>query len=158
MDPSEASKYLAELPSRGLFSSTLMSSNMGGMRVYICDHDTSPPEGQLIKTNQTNILSRTLRLNKRKFGQSKDVKGTTSNEDSRKRLRERVESYYGRTSNKDMKNAQNSSCEGGLKTRVLDKDLHNLTMERLRALLSENGLSPRGRKDELIARLRAENL
>ncbi|RZB56661.1 hypothetical protein D0Y65_045681 [Glycine soja] len=40
---SGASPFLANLPSRGLFSSTVVSSNPGGMRVYVCNHDTSPP-------------------------------------------------------------------------------------------------------------------
>ncbi|KAJ6764210.1 DET1- AND DDB1-ASSOCIATED PROTEIN 1 [Salix koriyanagi] len=38
-----ASRFLANLPSRGFLSSAVSSSNLGGMRVYICEHDTSPP-------------------------------------------------------------------------------------------------------------------
>ncbi|KAB2019246.1 hypothetical protein ES319_D08G284900v1 [Gossypium barbadense] len=38
-----ASKFLSDLPSRGHLSSTIISSNLGGMRVYICEHNTSPP-------------------------------------------------------------------------------------------------------------------
>ncbi|RRT80750.1 hypothetical protein B296_00023156 [Ensete ventricosum] len=67
-----ASKYLAGLPSRGLFSSAVLSSNPGGMRVYVCDHETAPPEGQVIKTNTTNILIRALQINKQK-SDAKDV-------------------------------------------------------------------------------------
>ncbi|EYU23129.1 hypothetical protein MIMGU_mgv1a017652mg, partial [Erythranthe guttata] len=37
------SKFLADLPSRGFFSSPVVSSNPEEMPVYICDHDTSPP-------------------------------------------------------------------------------------------------------------------
>ncbi|RYR77772.1 hypothetical protein Ahy_A01g002372 isoform A [Arachis hypogaea] len=40
---SGASSFLSDLPSRGLFSSTVVSSNPGGMRVYVCDHETMPP-------------------------------------------------------------------------------------------------------------------
>ncbi|KAF4377845.1 hypothetical protein G4B88_031511 [Cannabis sativa] len=54
-----ASKFLLNLPSRGLFSSTVLSSNPymykkrrmndgGGMRVYVCVHDTSPPGNRRI--------------------------------------------------------------------------------------------------------------
>ncbi|KAE9467531.1 hypothetical protein C3L33_00537, partial [Rhododendron williamsianum] len=86
-----ASKYLANLPSRGLFSSTVLSSNPGGMRVYICDHDTAPPDDQLIKTNQTNILIRSLMLKKQKGdSSSKDIKGASPSEASRKRPAERA--------------------------------------------------------------------
>ncbi|KAJ6294251.1 hypothetical protein OIU76_022353, partial [Salix suchowensis] len=41
--PTGASEFLSNLPSHGFLSSTVSSSNPGGMRVYICEHDTSPP-------------------------------------------------------------------------------------------------------------------
>uniref|UniRef100_A0A803QY39 DET1- and DDB1-associated protein 1 domain-containing protein n=1 Tax=Cannabis sativa TaxID=3483 RepID=A0A803QY39_CANSA len=45
------------------------------MRVYVCVHDTSPPDDQQIKTNQQNILIRSLTLrNKKGDSSSKDVK------------------------------------------------------------------------------------
>ncbi|KAI8020021.1 hypothetical protein LOK49_LG04G02271 [Camellia lanceoleosa] len=148
--PGGASKFLADLPSRGLFSSTVPSSNPGGMRVYICDHDTSPPEDQLIKTNQTNILIRSLVLKKQKGdSSSKDVKTAAASEASRKRPAEKV--MDGRAS---AKRAATNTQEGS-KSRVPEKDLHSLTVERLRALLREKGLSNRGKKDELVARLRS---
>lgn len=128
------------------------------MRVYICDHDTSPPEDQLIKTNQMNILIRSLVLKKQKGESSlKDVKGVAINEGSRKRAAaERA--LDGRTSSKRaLSNTQNSSRQEGSKSRAPDKDFQNLTVERLRALLKEKGLSLRGKKDELIARLRSVN-
>ncbi|KAH7858600.1 hypothetical protein Vadar_025793 [Vaccinium darrowii] len=149
-----AAKYLADLPSRGLFTSTLLSSNPGGMRVYVCDHDTSPPDDQLIKTNQTNILIRSLTLKKQKAeSSSKDVKGSTASEASRKRPGERA--LDGRASAKRAAtDTQVGSPQEGSKSRVPEKDFRSLTVERLRALLKEKGLSPRGKKDELIARLR----
>ncbi|XP_047310228.1 uncharacterized protein LOC124913839 [Impatiens glandulifera] len=158
--PGAVSKYLAGLPSRGLFSSTVTSSNLGGMRVYTCDHDTSPPENQLIKTDQMNILIRSLMLKKTKNeSNSKDAKGTVSTEGSRKRPSERVETDNKTAKKKSITNAQASSGEGVSKSGGggVDKDLQRLTVERLRALLREKGLSQKGRKDELIARLRAAN-
>ncbi|KAM7471516.1 hypothetical protein LguiA_009699 [Lonicera macranthoides] len=152
-----ASKFLANLPSRGLFSSTVPSSNPGGMRVYICDHDTSPPEDQLIKTNQMNILIRSLMLKKQKGeSNSKDVKGISINEGSRKRAAEKA--LDGRaTAKRAASNAQCSSRQEGSKSRPHDKDFQSLTVERLRTLLKEKGLSVKGKKDELIARLRSVN-
>ncbi|KAG0496729.1 hypothetical protein HPP92_001420 [Vanilla planifolia] len=70
-----ASKYLKDLPSRGLFSSRFPSSNLGSIRVYVCDHDTTPPEDQVIKTNATNILIRSLQLSKQK-NDAKDAKAS----------------------------------------------------------------------------------
>lgn len=153
-----ASKFLANLPNRGLLSSsTVYSTNPGGMRVYICEHDTSPPENQLIKTNQTNILIRSLVLKKRKVdSNSKDGKAVSVTESSRKRAPERT--VEGRTpSKRGVSNTQTSSHPEGSKSRAPEKDLQSLTVERLRALLKEKGLSARGKKDELIARLRGVN-
>ncbi|CAK9148689.1 unnamed protein product [Ilex paraguariensis] len=153
-----ASKFLADLPSRGLFSSTVHSSNLGGMRVYVCDHNTSPPENQLIKTNQTNILIRSLVLKKQKGeSSSKNARGTAANESSSKRVAER--GLDGRASAKRaMTNNQvGSRQEAGSKSQVPEKDIQFLTVERLRALLKEKGLSLKGKKGELIARLKGIN-
>ncbi|XP_021616979.1 uncharacterized protein LOC110618190 isoform X2 [Manihot esculenta] len=144
-----ASKFLSNLPSRGFLSSTVLSSNpifflQGGMRVYICDHDTLPPEGQQIKTNQTNILIRSLQIKKQKGdSSSKDMKGVTVSEGSRKRPPERVQD--GRASAK-RSNSQTGHRQEGFDSQVVDRDFYSLTVERLRALLKERGLSPRGKK------------
>ncbi|GKV13796.1 hypothetical protein SLEP1_g24774 [Rubroshorea leprosula] len=147
-----ASKFLANLPSRGLFSSTILSSNLGGMRVYICEHNTSPPEGQKIQTNQQNILIRSLLLNGKKGdSSSKDVK--TAPDGHRKRPSERA--IDTRASAK--KANTNISRPEGSNGRAAENNFQNLTVERLRALLKEKGLSPKGRKDELVERLRSLN-
>ncbi|XP_042500904.1 uncharacterized protein LOC122078824 [Macadamia integrifolia] len=150
-----ASKYLANLPSRGLFSSTVISSNLGGVRVYICEHDTSPSEEQLIKTNQTNILIRSLTLKKQKNdSSSKDAKGKATAECTKgKRAAERA--VDGRASAKKMNvtNSSGSARQAGTSTHT---DFQGLTVERLRALLKERGLSVKGKKDELIARLKGD--
>ncbi|KAG8379430.1 hypothetical protein BUALT_Bualt07G0087600 [Buddleja alternifolia] len=148
-----ASKFLANLPSRGLFSSTVLSSNPGGMRVYICDHDTSPPdlnrysvvsEDQLIKTNQTNILIRSLMLkNQKGDSSSRDGKVSVANQGSRKRAAEKaLDKAAGK---KAMSSTQLGSSQEG-SSRVLDKDLDSLKVEKLRALLKERGLSTKGIK------------
>ncbi|XP_073261154.1 protein LOWER TEMPERATURE 1 isoform X2 [Populus alba] len=172
--PPGASKFLSNLPSLGFLSSTVSSSNPGGMRVYICEHDTSPPgyalriialcsqtlpfpEGQQIKTNQTNILIRSLQLNKHKGdSSSKDVKGLTATEGSRKRAPERAldSRAPAKRGNNQIGSRQGFEHTEGSDSRTSDKDYYSLTVERLRALLKERGLSPKGKKDELVARLR----
>ncbi|KAI9079462.1 hypothetical protein K1719_038544 [Acacia pycnantha] len=150
--PSAALEFLSNLPSRGLFSSTVISSNPGGMRVYICDHDSCPPEDQYIKTNQQNILIRSLMLNKHK-GDSCSKEGTES---SRKRAGEKI--IDTRASAKRMNGQVNSRQEGSnSQTSTRERDLQSLTVERLRALLKAKGLPPKGKKDELIARLKNAN-
>ncbi|KAL1553965.1 Protein LOWER TEMPERATURE 1 [Salvia divinorum] len=142
-----ASKFLANLPSRGNFSSTVLSSCLGGARVYICHRDTSPPEDQVIRTNQTNILIRSLTLMKQKGDSgSKDGKGVVSSQGSRKRAAEKA--LDGKAAGKK---AMSSTQHGS------SQELQSLTVDKLRALLREKGLSATGRKDELIARLRGVN-
>nr|GMD35300.1 SAP domain, Ubiquitin ligase, Det1/DDB1-complexing [Ipomoea batatas] len=116
------------------------------MRVYICDHDTSPPEDQLIKTDQMNILIRSLMLKKQKAESgSKDGKSVPTSESSRKRGAERA--LDGRTSaKKAASSSQATSRQEGTKNRVPERDYHSMTVERLRALLKEKGLSTRGKK------------
>uniref|UniRef100_A0A7C8ZYN2 SAP domain-containing protein n=1 Tax=Opuntia streptacantha TaxID=393608 RepID=A0A7C8ZYN2_OPUST len=143
MATGSASEFLTNLPSRGLFSATVSSSNMGGIRVYVCDHDTAPPENQVIKTDQMNILIRSLTLKKQKG----DVA-----DGSRKRVSDKTGD--GRASTKRaMTNPQNG-VQGGSSNRMTEMNFQGLTVERLRALLKEKGLSLKGKKDELIARLR----
>ncbi|CAM9002175.1 unnamed protein product [Rhodiola kirilowii] len=143
---SEAPKLLVNLPSRGFFSSHVISSNLGGLRVYMCDRDTAPPDEQLITTNQTNILIRSLTLKKKKA----DSK-SPSRENSKKRASETA--LDGR-SKRAVTNKQSSTRHEALKSSASVKEYHNLTVERLRALLKERGLSVKGKKDELITRLR----
>ncbi|XP_076898485.1 protein LOWER TEMPERATURE 1-like [Bidens hawaiensis] len=145
-NPKGASKLLSNLPSKGLFSSAAVSSNLGNMRVYVTDHDTSPPENQQIKTDQMNILIRSLLLKQQQKTES-SAKSVGTKEGSRKRASERA--VDGRTSNK-----RAASQQERLKSQ-LPENLNKLTVERLRVLLRERGLSQRGRKDELIARLRS---
>ncbi|KAJ6869208.1 hypothetical protein NC651_034078 [Populus alba x Populus x berolinensis] len=170
--PPGASKFLSNLPSLGFLSSTVSSSNPGGMRVYICEHDTSPPEGQQIKTNQTNILIRSLQLNKHKGdSSSKDVKGLTATEGSRKRkafipvpvvyiltLAGCCQQFFraperaldsrapAKRGNNQIGSRQGFEHTEGSDSRTSDKDYYSLTVERLRALLKERGLSPKGKK------------
>ncbi|OVA17509.1 SAP domain [Macleaya cordata] len=153
-----ASKYLSNLPSRGLFSSTVISSNPGGMRVYVCDHDTSPPEDQVISTNQTNILIRSLTLKKQKSdSSSKDVKRKATTDNAKgKRAAERT--VDGRASAKKPYMIPRSSPTERSSGRTSDKDFQGLTVEKLRVLLRGRGLSTKGKKDELISRLRNDNV
>ncbi|XP_023553646.1 uncharacterized protein LOC111811137 isoform X1 [Cucurbita pepo subsp. pepo] len=147
-----ASKFLGDLPSHGYFSSTVPSSNPGSMRVYICLHDTSPPEDQEIKTNQQNILIRSLML---KNSSSKDGKGVAAAESSRKRAGEKISDSRAKRAVQVRSTKVAMMHPGASSSATPSKDLQSLTVERLRALLKAKGLSLKGRKDDLIARLRS---
>ncbi|KAK2997928.1 hypothetical protein RJ639_024999 [Escallonia herrerae] len=119
-----------------------------------------------------NILIRSLKLKKHKGeASSKDAKVMAVNDGLRKRAAEKAPD--GRApAKRPLSNSQSSSRQEGTKSRGADRDFQTLTVERLRALLKEKGLSLRGKKasiicsvrclevcnkDELIARLRGVN-
>ncbi|KAL6558034.1 hypothetical protein OROMI_018384 [Orobanche minor] len=81
--------------------------------------------------------------NQRGDSSSKDVKGTASNQVSRKRAAEKaLDKAAGK---KAMSSTQPGSPQG-VSSRWLDKDLQSFTVERLRAFLKERGLSMKGKK------------
>ncbi|XP_074572061.1 protein LOWER TEMPERATURE 1-like [Curcuma longa] len=147
-----ASKHLFGLPSRGFFSSPVLSSNPGGMRVYVCERETAPPEGQVIETDTTNILIRALQINNLK---NATFKSSTDGCTSKRSFR----TSEGRVSPKKMKNNSMSitSHQGSSSTEFSEKTLQTMTVETLRTLLKDRGFSPKGRKDELIARLKGSD-
>ncbi|XP_042421044.1 uncharacterized protein LOC122009094 [Zingiber officinale] len=151
--PGAASKHLFGLPSRGFFSSTVLSSNPGKMRVYVCERETAPPEGQVIETTDTtNILIRALQINNLK---NVTIKSSTDGCTSKRSFR----TSEGRVSPKKMKNTSVSttSHQGSSSTEFSERTLQTMTVERLRTLLKDRGFSPKGRKDELIARLKGSD-
>jgi len=150
-----AGQYLADLPCRGFFSSpAIPPSNPDGLRVYICDHDTAPPEDQVIRTDPTNILIRSLTLNKANVDpkpRDNKRKGAAENGKS-KRPAERL--IDDKLPAKKANNATVSSQKDGSSNWLPESDLQCCTVDKLRSLLKERGLPTKGKKDELIARLR----
>ncbi|OAY64987.1 hypothetical protein ACMD2_17695 [Ananas comosus] len=134
-----AAKFLVGLPSRGNFSSTIPSSNLGGIRVYVCEHDTDPPEGQIVKTDTTNILIRSLQISKQK-SEANDAKAAERGKGKRSGARNSDGRSPAKRANTGA--AVASSRQGGFS----EQTLQSMTVERLRALLKEKGLSTRGKK------------
>ncbi|GBG78733.1 hypothetical protein CBR_g27958 [Chara braunii] len=157
--------FLDRLPSRGNFTKTTSGSVVQGLLpVYICDHDTSPPEDQFIRTDPTNILIRALKKGK-DDSKAKDLKGKAAQEDHKgkrpadagldDRPTKRVHANGGGGGHAPgtqgaAENAGGSS--GGVSGKMSEKELQNLTVDKLKALLKEKGLPLKGKKDELIAR------
>ncbi|CAL4988235.1 unnamed protein product [Urochloa decumbens] len=148
-----AAKFLAGMPSRGNFSSGSVSSSLGGFRVYVCEHSTDPP-GQVIQTDSTNILIRHLQLNKQK-SDAKDSGSRTPGENTRgKRSAARSLDVNNASKRPNLgTSAGSSGCEETI-SGFSQHTLQSFTVERLRALLRQSGLPAKGKKDELIARLR----
>ncbi|CAO2141660.1 unnamed protein product [Urochloa humidicola] len=149
-----AAKFLAGMPSRGNFSSGSVSSSLGGFRVYVCEHSTDPPEGQVIETDSTNILIRHLQLNKQK-SDAKDSGSRTPGENTRgKRSAARSLDVNNAAKRPNLGTSAGSSAFEETISGFSQHTLQSFTVERLRALLRQSGLSAKGKKDELIARLR----
>ncbi|CAN6446883.1 unnamed protein product [Victoria cruziana] len=138
-----AAVHLKDLPSRGLFSSPTVCSSMGGLRSYVCDKDTAPPVDQVIRTDQTNILIRALTLKKQET-KTKNVAESAKGKRSAERSLDRLS-----TKRANKTDGSSSQCRGNDM-----EDLHSMTVERLRSLLKAKGLSTKGKKDELVERLR----
>jgi hypothetical protein len=148
-----AAPFLRNLPSRGCFTQPATSTS-GQLTVYVCQHDTAPPEEQLIKTDSTNILIRALTLGKKKgkveTKAAKDNKGKVVEETKGKRPAERVAEEKPVAKRANI--GSGSAAEGG-SSRLQEKDLQVLTVQKLKAMLKERSLPQKGNKDELIARL-----
>ncbi|KAL0686272.1 hypothetical protein Bca4012_053120 [Brassica carinata] len=87
-------------------------------------------EGQQIRTNQQNILIRSLSLKKQKGDSSSKKRPANKALDDRS----------------SAKRPANVSRQEGSSSGTREKDFQSLTVEKLRALLKEKGLPTKGRK------------
>ncbi|CAK9226815.1 unnamed protein product [Sphagnum jensenii] len=160
-----AAQYLQNLPSRGCFSQPSATST-GGMKVYVCQHDTAPPDEQLIKTDSTNILIRALTLKKEKGRtdqKAKDSKGkvvtaaaSTPEEGKGKRPAERQLEDKPALKRANTANGSTPDRKEEGSSRLSGKNLQVCTVQQLKAMLKEMNLPLKGNKEELIARLLKE--
>ncbi|XP_039776891.1 uncharacterized protein LOC120644342 [Panicum virgatum] len=111
-------------------------------------------EGQIIQTDSTNILIRHLQLNKQK-NEVKDSGSRTPGETTRgKRSAARSLDVNNSAKRANLGTSSRSSVYEETISRFSQHTLQSFTVERLRALLRQSDLSTKGKKDELIARLR----
>nr|CAD1836586.1 unnamed protein product [Ananas comosus var. bracteatus] len=105
----------------------------------------APPKGQIVKTDTTNILIRSLQISKQK-SEANDAKAAERGKGKRSGAR-----------NSDGRSpAKRANTGAAVASSRQEQTLQSMTVERLRALLKEKGLSTRGKKDELITRLMNE--
>jgi len=111
-------------------------------------------EGQIIQTDSTNILIRHLQLNKQK-NEAKDSGSRTPGETIRgKRSAARSLDVNNSAKRANLGTSSGSSVYEETISGFSQHTLQSFTVERLCALLRQSGLSTKGKKDELIARLR----
>ncbi|EFJ11126.1 hypothetical protein SELMODRAFT_271942 [Selaginella moellendorffii] len=131
---------LLGLPCRGNFTSVVPSSSLGGLRVYVCDSDPRPGV-QVVKTDSTNILIRSLMLKKPKEQEAQDK---AKQADAPKKKRAAA----------DKPESSKSSKKKKVDTASGSASYEGYTVEMLRTALKEKGLPVKGRKSDLITRLK----
>eukprot|EP00252_Welwitschia_mirabilis_P009745 TRINITY_DN22596_c0_g1_i1.p1 TRINITY_DN22596_c0_g1~~TRINITY_DN22596_c0_g1_i1.p1 ORF type:complete len:155 (+),score=35.63 TRINITY_DN22596_c0_g1_i1:287-751(+) len=152
-----AEQLLSNLPCKGSFTDAVIQPvKSDGFPVYVCVHDTSPPVERIIRTDPTNILIRSLILkNNKSDSKQRDSKKKNIADNAKgkrpadKQLDDRV-----RVKRASSNSVTITSDNGASSETFSEKDLQNYTVDRLRSLLKERGLPTKGKKDELIARLR----
>jgi len=161
--------FLADLPSFGAFSKyTGGPSQHGCVPRYVCDHNTDPPDGQYIKTDETNILIRSLSKKKKvppvqkpqekppdpASGSKRDVKGKrpADEESGGARLTSNMLDDF---SAKRLKTAMQESTTTTTRRESESDSLENMTKTQLVALCKSSGLATNGNKEQLIERLKS---
>ncbi|KAF7053638.1 hypothetical protein CFC21_061511 [Triticum aestivum] len=140
-----AAKFLTGLPSRGNFSSSSISSNLSISDIL---------EGQVIETDTTNILIRHLQL-KKKDSEAKDAGSRTPGESGKgKRCAARSLGVQKSSKKPNLGSSSGLPSSDEAISGFSQHTLQSFTVERLRALLRQRGLTTKGKKDELITRLR----
>ncbi|KAH7279133.1 hypothetical protein KP509_37G006800 [Ceratopteris richardii] len=149
-----AGRLLHDLPSKGNFSASTNAGSISstGLRFYVCDHDTSPPEDQIIKTDTKNILIRSLTLKKSKSDSKVKDKQRPGFEGKAKRPAEKTADE--RMTSKRTNTGSGSTFSSRKENSLTERDLQGLTVEKLRSLLKERNLPRTGKKEELVARLK----
>lgn len=162
-----ASSLLEGLPSRGLLTDA-QGVSVSRPPPHVCDYDTAPPPDQVITTDPTNILIRALtskRANReaQQKTSGKDNKGkrpAASMDDSAgeapaKRERRDPSATDSRGSERGANRAFHGGSGGsGSSHKISKAELDGYTVERLKAFLKDRGLPVRGRKEELLTRVK----
>ena len=148
---------------------TLRNGRPGGvlngvLRRYVCDHPSDPPGDQTIRTDQQNLLIRSLTLRMKKNG------GSSSKGTKKRPLASTSTSAGGSvgqgTSGKKLKPAEAttpgaSSANQTRQRPEVPSNLSNLTKRELAAILVEYGMQAeelRGlRKDDLVQKVLSFN-
>ncbi|XP_037430327.1 uncharacterized protein LOC119296012 isoform X1 [Triticum dicoccoides] len=111
-------------------------------------------EGQVIETDTTNILIRHLQL-KKKESEAKDAGSRTPGESGKgKRCAARSLGVQKSSKKPNLGSSSGLPSSDEAISGFSQHTLQSFTVERLRALLRQRGLTTKGKKDELITRLR----
>jgi len=110
--------------------------------LYIAVHSTSPPQGQVVSTDQSSLLIRCLQ-SKRK------IKGDSSG--SRKGKRQAEEQVDGRSTKRSQQEAQTGGSS--VQTVYSEDALGRMTVKELQSILHEKRKPVSGKKADLIERV-----
>eukprot|EP00245_Coleochaete_scutata_P002527 TRINITY_DN1338_c0_g1_i3.p1 TRINITY_DN1338_c0_g1~~TRINITY_DN1338_c0_g1_i3.p1 ORF type:complete len:153 (+),score=34.06 TRINITY_DN1338_c0_g1_i3:208-666(+) len=141
--------FLSNLPSYG--NLVRSATVQGHLRTYIPYGDTDPPEDQVVKTDPTNILIRSLALKNKEERRAKESRGG-SETGKGKRVAESTPEQRPAAKRLDVRSAD--TTDGGAQSfaSVRAEDLNNMTVDKLKLFLKSKGLPVKGKKEELLAR------
>mmetsp|Transcript_22230 Transcript_22230/g.37140 ORF Transcript_22230/g.37140 Transcript_22230/m.37140 type:complete len:177 (+) Transcript_22230:282-812(+) len=153
------------LPSRGYFTSgngNFLRVGAQRMPTYVCEHDTAPPEHQVITTDPTNILIRDLLHKKHKEERQKgksesDSKGKSESDPKGKRPADGTISPEPKRLFTNASAVASGSGQRGTSSSknssFTEVELNEMTVDKLKALLRDKGQVTKGKKEELIHRV-----
>lgn len=137
--------FLEGLPVRGNLTEGAVCLSKR-VPTYVCDHDTSAPAHQVITTDTTNILIRSLRIKRGKEEGSKQDRAGNG-----KRTADSPLDNLARPQKRAAGKGKEEEPKG---QKMSEKELEALTVDKLKALLKEKGCTVKGKKEELLARVK----
>ena len=159
----DMAERLANLPVRGDFFTRYErgTPTMVEPPAYVCDHDTEPPQHQVIGSDKTNVLIRFLTLKKNKEERAKDAaaKGKKAVSGHANDKGKRPADALDEPDRPNKRPAFESYVETARRARDLASEPYTLAelqskkMEELRDILKNKNQPLKGRKDELIQRI-----
>ena len=126
---------------------------------YIADHDTAPPESQIVKTDPSSLLIRSLQIRKAREEGSKKAKRPFAT-DKGKRPANEIPAQDQNTAKQVKQNSKNvgeagpsSSVPAPSRGYFTKLGLQAKTIKDLQAILRNWSLTTSGRKEDLIQRI-----
>eukprot|EP00873_Tetraselmis_striata_P035920 jgi/Tetstr1/456184/TSEL_042952.t1 len=146
---------LDDLPCRGNFVKPVSGACFGSPPpVYICDHDTAPPEGQVVTQDHTNVVIRALQL--KDGGRAGKGKGKEAADPGNKGKRA---SHAGGSNPAGKRPCLGAGASGSRQPRssprrtYSSRELQAMSLKDLAALLGEYGEAPKARKSDVIKQI-----
>ena len=144
----DMTKRITLIPHRGLLKDLQTGAGFSGRPVsYIATHDTKPPEGQTVTTDQSSLLIRCLQSKKR----ANDLPSSSEGPGRNGKRKSSAEEHP--VENKRRGNDVATGSRSAVQTVYSIEALSQMTVKELQDILATKNESIRGKKTELIDRI-----